>query len=359
MRTLRSLGPISVLANPWAMRTTLVLLAIPQVGIGVWALISPRGWFENFPGAGNHWLPFFGPFDEHLVVDVGSAFLALGVLLVVAAVSLERRLVLIAASTYLAYQLPHAIYHFGADDRMTSGDQIANAIALAIALLAAGGIVIASRRPSPRPSTPAARVATGDGAGARIDPPATLLNRIGAAYARRRYGRELSPVGVYAHHPKLMVGYGAFENAVERSDRVPARLKALAEIKTAALVSCEWCMDFGSHIGLGSGVTEEQLRELPRYRESEAFSELEKLVLDYATAITRTPAGVSDELFARLREHFDDAQLVELTNAIAIENLRARFNHATGIAAQGFSEGAVCVVAEAPPEAAPRTPARA
>jgi alkylhydroperoxidase family enzyme len=93
-------------------------------------------------------------------------------------------------------------------------------------------------------------------------------------------------------------------------------------------------------------VSEAQLRDLPVYRESPAFSPLEKLVLDYAVAMTKTPVEVPDGLFARLRQHFADAPLVELTAAIAWENYRARFDHAFGIEAQGFSEGAYCPLPE-------------
>ena len=60
--------------------------------------------------------------------------------------------------------------------------------------------------------------------------------------------------------------------------------------------------------------------------------------------MTETPVDVSDELFAQLREHFNEKQLVELTSAIAWKNYRARFNHALGVEAEGFSEGAVCAV---------------
>ncbi len=70
-------------------------------------------------------------------------------------------------------------------------------------------------------------------------------------------------------------------------------------------------------------------------------------MLDYATAISHTPARVSDELFATLREHFDERQLVELTNVIALENMRARFNSAFDMTPAGFSEGMVCAVPEA------------
>jgi len=93
-------------------------------------------------------------------------------------------------------------------------------------------------------------------------------------------------------------------------------------------------------------VSEAQLHDLPRYQASAAFAPLEKLVLDYAVAMTNTPVEVPDALFARLREHFADAELVELTAAIAWENYRARFDHAFGIEAQGFSEGAYCPLPE-------------
>ena len=89
-------------------------------------------------------------------------------------------------------------------------------------------------------------------------------------------------------------------------------------------------------------MTEAQLRELPVYRESAAFSPLEKLVIDYAVAMTRTPVEVPDALFSALERHFAAAELVELTAAIAWENYRARFDHAFGIEAQGFSKGAYC-----------------
>lgn len=84
-------------------------------------------------------------------------------------------------------------------------------------------------------------------------------------------------------------------------------------------------------------MSERQLQELPRYADSAAFSELERLVLDYASAMTATPVHVPDALFERLRACFAAPQLVELTAAIAWENYRARFDHALGIEAQGFA----------------------
>ena len=83
---------------------------------------------------------------------------------------------------------------------------------------------------------------------------------------------------------------------------------------------------------------------LPDYRESPLFSEFEKLVMDYAVAITMTPQEVGDELVDALRRELDEGQLVELTYAIGWENFRSRTNHAFGIGAAGFSEGAVCAI---------------
>ena len=98
-------------------------------------------------------------------------------------------------------------------------------------------------------------------------------------------------------------------------------------------------------------MTEEQLRDLSRYAESKAFDDLERLALDYAVGMTTTPVSVSQDLVAALCRHLDARQLVELTAAIAWENWRARFNHALGVEAGGFSEGAFCPLPERGPRA--------
>ena len=97
-------------------------------------------------------------------------------------------------------------------------------------------------------------------------------------------------------------------------------------------------------MGRNEGISDQQLLDLAHFETSPAFSELEKLVLRYADAMTNTPVEVPDTLFAELRNHLSPQQMVELTSAIAWENYRARFDHAFGIEAEGFSEGAVCAV---------------
>lgn len=99
-------------------------------------------------------------------------------------------------------------------------------------------------------------------------------------------------------------------------------------------------------MGRTHGITEEQLRNLSRYREGEAFSELDKLVLDLAVTMTRTPADVPEELFRSLQQHFSPRQLVELTLAIANENFRARFNRPFDVGSIDLSKGAYCPLPE-------------
>src|SRR6266849_5146504 len=85
-----------------------------------------------------------------------------------------------------------------------------------------------------------------------------------------------------------------------------------------------------------NGTSAEKIAALPNYRNSELFSGTEKLVLEYADGMTQTPVEVPDALFAKLREKFTDAQLVELTATLAWENYRARFDHAFGVEAEGL-----------------------
>ncbi|HVS88010.1 MAG TPA: hypothetical protein VHF01_07290 [Candidatus Acidoferrum sp.] len=88
----------------------------------------------------------------------------------------------------------------------------------------------------------------------------------------------------------------------------------------------------------------EKMEALSNYRINVLFSETERLVLEYADAMTQTPVEVAEALFAKLRHKFSDAQLVELTATLAWENYRARFDHAFGVEAEGFAKGSYCAL---------------
>jgi alkylhydroperoxidase family enzyme len=160
-------------------------------------------------------------------------------------------------------------------------------------------------------------------------------------------GSGIEPVEIWAHQPKMMSAMGKFQGAVRKGTTVEERLKYLVELKGAQMIGCEFCVDLGSQICRNSGLSDEELIALPRYRTSELFSEREKLALDYTVGVLRTPVDVPDELFARVKEHFTDEQLVEITALLTVVNLD-RFNAAFGIGSAGFSEGMVCVAPDRP-----------
>ena len=81
---------------------------------------------------------------------------------------------------------------------------------------------------------------------------------------------------------------------------------------------------------------EAKMAEVTTWRESKLFSEMERVALEYADRITYTDQKVDDAFFARVTQHFNEAQIVELTAAIALENFRSKFNPTLGVEAQGF-----------------------
>ena len=130
--------------------------------------------------------------------------------------------------------------------------------------------------------------------------------------------RMLEPVEMYGHSSALLRAYGRMEQATGNLKKMPARYMELAGVKTATLVACEYCIDIGCQIFRQLGLTDEELLALPSYKTSPLFDELDRSVLDYAIGMTRTPAEVSDDLFATLESHFGDDQIIELTHLIAM-----------------------------------------
>jgi alkylhydroperoxidase family enzyme len=165
--------------------------------------------------------------------------------------------------------------------------------------------------------------------------------------AEAAHGSGIEPVEIWAHQPKMMSGMGRFQQAVRKGNAVDERLKYLVELKGAQMIGCEFCVDLGSQICRNSGFSDEELLALPRYRQSDLFTEREKLALDYTVAVMRTPVEITDELFARMKEHFSDEQVVEITALLTVVTLD-RFNAAFGIGSAGFSEGMVCVPPDRP-----------
>lgn len=116
-------------------RAALIPLVLTGLVVGVWAAFAPRSFYDDFPGAGRVWVAVDGPYNEHLVRDVGALNLALALVAVVAAVTLARAAVLAAAGAWIVYSLPHLVYHLRHLDLYDTGDKVANVTALAGALV--------------------------------------------------------------------------------------------------------------------------------------------------------------------------------------------------------------------------------
>jgi AhpD family alkylhydroperoxidase len=183
-------------------------------------------------------------------------------------------------------------------------------------------------------------------------PKATITGAYGAAvlwFCRRTFGEVPDNLYVFWHNRKVLRATLGFERSVAKFDALDPHLKTFAEMASAAAIGCSWCLDFGYYTAHRDGLDEAKVREVPRWRESEVFTTLERDVMEYAEAMTATPPTVTDEMVDRLRARLGEAAVVELTTMVAVENERSRFNAAMGLASQGYSD--VCELPLASPTA--------
>ena len=176
-----------------------------------------------------------------------------------------------------------------------------------------------------------------------------LYGKVLTAYARRTYGEMPDNAYVYWHHRKVLKAVLGFEQKVAKWDRLDEHLKSYAQIASAGVIGCSWCLDFGYFKAHDDGLDLAKVREVPRWRESDVFDETERAVIEYAEAMSTTPLGVTDEMVAGLIERLGVEAVVELTQMVALENMRSRFNSAAGLQSQGYSD--VCELPLAVPSA--------
>jgi AhpD family alkylhydroperoxidase len=166
---------------------------------------------------------------------------------------------------------------------------------------------------------------------------AGVLGGLAYRLARRWYGQVPEPLGVMRHHPRLFWAGSVADVVTMRATTVlPKRLRELAVYRTATVVGCSWCVDFGTMLQRLDGLDVDRLQHIDGYAESPLFTPVERLAIAYADAMTGQPMAVTDDQVAKLERELGRAGLVELTYVIAVENERARFNHALGITDQGF-----------------------
>ncbi|MEM7288524.1 MAG: hypothetical protein AAF480_19435 [Actinomycetota bacterium] len=133
-------------------RIALGYVAVVSLQVGLWALFAPRSFYDDFPGLGMAWVNVDGPYNEHLVRDVGGLNLALAIVVIAAAVTLSRPLIFTAVGASLAIGVPHFLYHLVKADLLDASDATISLIGLGLAVVlpaAVAWVTITRLEPSP------------------------------------------------------------------------------------------------------------------------------------------------------------------------------------------------------------------
>ena len=171
-------------------------------------------------------------------------------------------------------------------------------------------------------------------------PPAEVTGLKGALvkrFAKKVLGQVPSSLGVYWHNQKVFMSMSSLGAKLKKWDACDEQLKSFAHMAVASQVGCTSCLDFNYFEAHNKNLDMDKAREIPRWRDSDVFTPLEREVLAYAEAMTETEPTVTDEMVASLRSQLGDAALIELTAVIAFANFTTRPNVALGIESDGFA----------------------
>lgn len=172
--------------------------------------------------------------------------------------------------------------------------------------------------------------------------PATKVTGLFGALAKMGSKKMLGSVpeslGVMWHHKKVLMSGLSMGRKSRKWKECDLNLKSYAHMAVASLIGCSFCLDFGYFEAHNAGLDLNKAREVPRWRESDVFTPLEREVLEYAEAMSQTTPTVTDEMSASLLEQLGAPALIELSTFIAMANQTARTNVALGVEADGFAE---------------------
>ncbi len=164
-----------------------------------------------------------------------------------------------------------------------------------------------------------------------------FLGAMAKRFSKKKLGQVPEPLGVMWNNRPVLMGLMGLGRKAEKWDACDHQLKSLAHMAVASMVGCSFCLDLGYFQAHDTHLDVEKARQVPRWRESDAFTPLERDVLEYAEAMTETPPAVTDEMSQHLLDQLGAPALVELTAFIGAANLTGRNNVALGIEAQGFA----------------------
>ena len=155
--------------------------------------------------------------------------------------------------------------------------------------------------------------------------------------ATKTLGQVPTAVGVYWHNPPVLMASFGLGGKVQKWHECDEQLKSFAHMAVASMIGCSWCLDYNYFQAHNEHLDLVKAQQVPRWRESEVFTDLERAVMEYAEAMSQTPPTVTDEMSARLLDELGAPALVELTAVVAFANLTTRANIAFGIESDGFA----------------------
>jgi AhpD family alkylhydroperoxidase len=157
------------------------------------------------------------------------------------------------------------------------------------------------------------------------------------ALQRRKYGVELESARQWARLPRAFLALTLLYRSLDRRNSpIEPGLRALVQVRISQINWCEFCVDLNGATALERSVAPSKLAALAQYEASAEYSEKEKAALAYVEAATDSTRRVDEALRARLRGHFSEHEILELTALIAFQNLSSKFNSAIGVPSQGF-----------------------
>lgn len=154
---------------------------------------------------------------------------------------------------------------------------------------------------------------------------------------RRKYGQVLKPALIWARVPKLFVAVASLYGVLDRrSSPLSPEIRSLITVRVSQINWCRFCVDINSATLAERSGSLDKVQAVEHWRDSDSFSEMEKVALEYAEAMTFTDKQVTDALMEELRSYFNNDSIIELTALIAFQNLSSKFNSALDLPAQGF-----------------------
>jgi AhpD family alkylhydroperoxidase len=154
---------------------------------------------------------------------------------------------------------------------------------------------------------------------------------------QRKYGQVLDAALLWARSPVLFLGVAVLYGLIDRRrSPIEPALRSLITVRVSQINGCQFCVDLNAATLMRRGASVAKVEALANWPASELFNERERRALDYAEAVTRSDRRVDDGTFSRLKTHFNDDAVIELTALIAFQNLSSKFNSALAVPPQGF-----------------------